>query len=67
MRNTPDPVEIARNLMERHGLRAGAVAEQAANEANLAGRTVDLDRWEAVRMAIADLRHSATRAAPAGA
>jgi hypothetical protein len=58
-----DPIQTARMLIDRHGLRAGAVAEERANEAQLAGQTVELDRWRSVQAAIAELR----RTAPQGA
>jgi hypothetical protein len=63
MQNVEDPIHLARMLIECHGLRAGAVAQERANEAQLAGATAELDRWRAVQAAIAELR----RTAPEGA
>lgn len=36
-----DPIALARMLIDRHGLRAGAVAQERVAEARLAGRTVE--------------------------
>lgn len=62
MQSTQHPIDMARDLMDRHGLRASAVAEQAAQEANLAGRTAEFDHWQSVRAAIAELRRTAAQA-----
>lgn len=48
----------ARNLMEVHGLRAGAVAEERIAESRLGGDTTGLERWQNVRAAIAELRRT---------
>ncbi len=53
------PLDLARMLIDRHGLRAGAVAEERATEAQHAGRTAELDRWRAVQAAVAELRRTA--------
>ena len=57
------PIRVARTLIDRHGVRAAAVAQQQANEAQLAGKIEDLDFWRAVESAIAELRRTAPRAA----
>jgi hypothetical protein len=54
-----DPVRVARTLIDRHGLRAAAVAEQQANEAQLAARVEKLDFWRSVQAAVAELRRTA--------
>ncbi len=59
----PDPIQTARLLIDRHGLRAGAVATERASEAQLAGETAEFDRWRSVQSAIAELRRTA-RAVP---
>lgn len=51
-----DPVEIAKNMMSSHGLRASAVAQERAHEAELASDAAGLNRWRAVQAAIAELR-----------
>jgi hypothetical protein len=57
-----DPVRTARELIERYGLRAAAVAQQRAAEAQASGESAEIDHWQSVAFAIADLRHSrATR------
>jgi hypothetical protein len=53
-----DPVQTARALVERYGLRAAAIAEERAAEAQAAGETVELDHWRNVAAAVADLRRS---------
>ncbi len=58
-----DPIRVARSLIDRHGVRAAAVAEQQANEARLAARIEALDFWRSVGTAIAELRRSAHRRA----
>ena len=54
-----DPVQIARMMIEHHGLRAGAVAQERAHEAELSADTQGLDRWRSVQTAIAELRSTA--------
>ncbi len=54
----PGPVRIARQLMERHGLRASAVAHEYSDEARAAGDAAGLHRWTQVQTAIAELRNS---------
>jgi hypothetical protein len=55
---THDPIQVARMLLEAHGLRAAAVAQEHANEAQAAGDTAELDRWRAVQSAIAELKQA---------
>lgn len=55
---THDPVQTARALMERYGLRAAAVAEQRAAEARVAGEPAQLDHWRSVASAISELRRT---------
>ncbi len=54
-----DPLDLARMLIDRHGIRASAVAEERAKEAQLAGHVAELDRWRSVQAAIAELRRTA--------
>jgi ABC-type sulfate transport system substrate-binding protein len=54
-----DPIRVARTLIDRHGVRAAAVAEQQTNEAQLAAKIEALDFWRAVQSAIAELRRTA--------
>jgi hypothetical protein len=56
-----NPLMVARMLMERHGLRAAAVAQEYANEAQLSGDTAQLDHWHAVQAAIAEMKREAAR------
>ena len=60
---TPDPIRVAAQLIERHGLRAAAVAAEHVAEAQTAGDTVALDRWRQVQSAIVELRTSSRTAA----
>jgi hypothetical protein len=65
--NQADSIKIAKMMMERHGLRAGAIAQERANEAQLASDPEGLDRWRSVQGAIVELRstsYAATRKAP---
>jgi hypothetical protein len=57
--STQHPTQVARNLIELHGLRAGAVAAEHASEALAAGETAMLDHWRSVQTAIAELRRTA--------
>jgi hypothetical protein len=54
-----DPTEIARMMIQRHGLRAQAVALEHIQESRRQGDTQDLDRWQAVYNAICELRRTA--------
>ncbi|MGH7067415.1 MAG: hypothetical protein ACREFO_11085 [Acetobacteraceae bacterium] len=56
-----EPVRVARTLIDRHGVRATAVAEERVIEARLAGNTAELDLWQSVQLAIAELRRTAPR------
>ena len=58
---TEHPIEIARMLIHRHGLRAGAMAQQRVEEARIGGRTDELDRWHSVQAAVAELRRTANQ------
>jgi hypothetical protein len=58
-----NPLGVARMLMERHGLRAAAVAQEYANEAQLSGDTEKLDHWRSVEAAIAEMKREAARPA----
>ncbi|MDA8049075.1 MAG: hypothetical protein M0002_03555 [Rhodospirillales bacterium] len=58
-----DPIGVARQVIERHGIRAAAVAEERATEARLAGNAAELDRWQSVQLLIAELRRTAGRKA----
>jgi len=58
-----NPVQVARMLIDRHGLRAGAVAEEHVNEAQVAGDNAALGHWSSVRAAVAELRRTAPRTA----
>jgi len=55
------PIQVARALIDRHGVRASAVAEQRVNEVLLAAKIDELDFWRAVQSAIAELRRTAPR------
>ena len=54
-------VEVARMLIERHGLRAAAVAEEHAAEAQNAGDTASLGHWRSVQLAVSELRRTAPK------
>lgn len=56
-----EPIRVARTLIERHGVRAAAVAEERAIEARLAGKAAELDLWQSVQLAIAELRRTVPR------
>ncbi len=64
MRHTPvpDPIRTAQMLIERHGLRAAAVAAEHAAEAQLEGNPSALERWRHVQAAIAEVRATDRRA-----
>jgi hypothetical protein len=53
-----DPLQTARALLERYGLRAAAVAEHRASEAQAAGEAAQLDHWRTVAAAISELRRT---------
>jgi hypothetical protein len=54
-----DTTEIARMMIQRHGLRAQAVALEHIQESRQQGDAEDLDRWQAVYNAICELRRTA--------
>lgn len=56
-----DRKNTARNLMTVHGLRASAVAHEHVDEARRRGDTVELERWQDVEAAIAELRRTEPR------
>jgi hypothetical protein len=58
-RSSEDPVNVARMLIDRYGLRAAAVAEERASEAQTGGAAKGLDHWRQVQSAIAELRRTA--------
>jgi len=58
-----NPMQAARQLIERHGLRAGAVAQEYASQARLGGQTASADHWQAVQAAIAELKGTERKAA----
>ena len=59
-RKPQDPIGVARLMIRRHGLRAGAVAAVRASEAQLGGAPAELDRWRSVQAAISELRRTAS-------
>jgi hypothetical protein len=62
---TDNPILIARGLIERHGIRAVAVAQARVEEARLSGDVAALEQWNAVAAATAELRRTGrTRAQP---
>ena len=58
-----NPILIARQLIERHGLRAAAVAQEYASEARVAGQTAASDHWLAVQAAVSELKAGERKAA----
>ncbi|MBN8874945.1 MAG: hypothetical protein J0H67_19065 [Rhodospirillales bacterium] len=54
-----DPQTTAQSIIRLHGLRAQAVATERLNEARLAGDTLALERWQAVHVALRELRNTA--------
>lgn len=67
LRKPQDPIGVARLMIRRHGLRAGAVAAARASEARLGGAPADLDRWRSVQAVISELRRTAAHAPAAAA
>ena len=53
-----DPLQTAREMLRRYGLRAGALAEQRAAEAQAAGEAAQPDHWRSVAAAIAEFRRT---------
>ncbi len=58
-KSEPDPIRTAQGLIERHGLRAAAIAAEHVSESQLAGDVVGLGRWRQVQFAIVALRNNA--------
>ncbi|MGH7080533.1 MAG: hypothetical protein ACREFU_20840 [Acetobacteraceae bacterium] len=56
-----EPVRVARTLINRHGIRAEAVAGERILEARLSGNAAELDLWQAVQLAIAEFKRTAPR------
>ena len=54
-------ITVARNLIERHQLRAAAVAQEHIEAARLAGDSADMQHWNDVAMAVAELRRARRR------
>ena len=59
-----DPREVARMMIERHGLRAQAVALERAAEMQTKGDTAEFDRWQSIHAAICELRRTEPRHRP---
>ncbi len=57
-RKPQDPIGVARLMIRRHGLRAGAIAAARASEARLGGAPAEFDRWRSVQAAISELRQT---------
>ncbi len=55
----PSSLEIARNMIRRHGLRAQAVAMEHVAETRLQGDAAGLDHWQRTHAAICELRRTA--------
>lgn len=56
--SAPDALRTAQDLIARYGLRATAIAEERAAEAQTAGGPDQVDHWRSVAMAIAELRRT---------
>ena len=59
-----DPREVARMMIERHVLRAQAVALERASEMQAKGDTAEFDRWQSIHAAICELRRTEPRYPP---
>ena len=53
-----DLTQTARMMIERHGLRAQAVAAERASEMQIAGQTAEFARWRSIGEVIAELRRT---------
>lgn len=53
-----DPTQIALSLIQRHGLRAQAVANERAAEMQNAGDAAGVDKWRQIHDLIAELRRT---------
>ncbi len=58
-KSDPDPIRTAQGLIERHGLRAAAVAADHVSEAQVTGDVAALARWRQVQSVIVELRNRA--------
>ena len=52
-------LDIARDMLHRHGLRAQAIASERIAETRQTGDAVALQRWEQTYSAICELRRTA--------
>jgi hypothetical protein len=59
--NASDSKHTAQSLMAVHGLRAQAVVQEREAEARQQGDSTNLQRWQNVESAIAELRRSAPK------
>ncbi len=55
-------LSIAKRMIQRHGLHAGAVAQERETEARLTPDIEGLNLWRSVQSAISELRNTAPRA-----
>ena len=53
-----DPLPAAQNMIRRHGLRAQAIAMEHLAEQRQAGDTSGLEHWQAIHVAICELRRT---------
>ncbi|HTR16875.1 MAG TPA: hypothetical protein VMI52_07570 [Acetobacteraceae bacterium] len=53
---TQDPIETAKALLQRHGLRARAVAQEHVAESQVQGDTAAFAHWESVARTLDELR-----------
>lgn len=60
-------VDIAQDMLRRHGLRAQAVALERASEMRRLGDPVGVHRWEQAYAAICELRRTAAARKPSDA
>ena len=54
-----DPRTTAQSIIRLHGLRAQAVATERLNEARQARDAAGIERWQAVHVAVRELRSTA--------
>jgi uncharacterized membrane-anchored protein len=59
--NNAQNKQIARDMMSLHGLRAQAIAQERLVESRIQGDAAGMERWQAVGMAIAELRQPTFR------
>jgi hypothetical protein len=57
-KNMQDTMDAARAMIQRHGLRAQAVALERVQEMRVQGDTEGLDRWQSIYAAICELRRT---------